>query len=382
MDLLQPMMVATLITGGLGVSILGSLKLPLARRLQIDEARIGGLVSLFGFVIIPVVLVAGFLTDQAGAHSSSGFSKTMVVLAGSILMALSLAVLARAGSYGAAFVAVLLLSGAWATVANVGNVLTPAAFGGSPAYAFNLANVFFGLGAFITPMAVAFLLRHASFTTAVSIVAGFCLVPAALSLGARDPVATVTGQEPVLADILSNPILWYCGMALFFYGPLEASMGAWATTYLGGRGVSESVAGNLLSGFWLTFMAGRLLAALTLPDAGKSIALLVLSGCAFVVLLGMVLSRTSGLAIALVLLAGLVFGPVFPTVIAILTENFPPRAHGRAVGIFFAIGGVGWTFIPMLIGIYAKRTSVQRAFSIAAAAALGFCAAALLILIY
>jgi hypothetical protein len=43
------------------------------------------------------------------------------------------------------------------------------------------------------------------------------------------------------------------------------------------------------------------------------------------------------------------------------------------VGLLFAIGGVGWTAIPILIGAYARRTSVQRGFVIAVAAAVGLC---------
>jgi fucose permease len=39
------------------------------------------------------------------------------------------------------------------------------------------------------------------------------------------------------------------------------------------------------------------------------------------------------------------------------------------VGIFFCIGGIGWTAIPILIGAYAKRTSVQQAFFIATGSA-------------
>jgi hypothetical protein len=39
------------------------------------------------------------------------------------------------------------------------------------------------------------------------------------------------------------------------------------------------------------------------------------------------------------------------------------------VGVFFCIGGIGWTFVPILIGAYAKRTSVQKAFLIAAGSA-------------
>ena len=63
------MMVATLLLGGLGVALLGSVKVALARRLAIDEARVGGLVSLFGFVLIPVIFATGFLTDQCIDHA-------------------------------------------------------------------------------------------------------------------------------------------------------------------------------------------------------------------------------------------------------------------------------------------------------------------------
>ena len=44
---------------------------------------------------------------------------------------------------------------------------------------------------------------------------------------------------------------------------------------------------------------------------------------------------------------------------------------GRAVGLFFMVGGVGWSVIPMLIGAYARRTSIQRGFLIAVGAAVG-----------
>ena len=64
----------------------------------------------------------------------------------------------------------------------------------------------------------------------------------------------------------------------------------------------------------------------------------------------------------LVVTAGAVVGPIFPTLIAILLGHVEESLHGRAVGIFFCIGGIGWTGIPILLGIYAKRTTVQRAF--------------------
>jgi fucose permease len=90
-----------------------------------------------------------------------------------------------------------------------------------------------------------------------------------------------------------------------------------------------------------------------------------------------VFSRRRGMAIGSVVVAGLIFGPIFPTIMALLLGHFPQSLHGRAVGLFFAIGGLGWTAIPMLIGAYAQRTSVQRGFVMAAASAVGLCAIAL-----
>jgi fucose permease len=179
--------------------------------------------------------------------------------------------------------------------------------------------------------------------------------------------------------VLADPILWLCGLALFCYGPLEASLGAWTTTYLGGRGVRPATAFGLLSGFWLAFMASRLATAFSLPVGREAVLILVLALLCVGVLLGMVLSRDALTAMALVLAAGLVFGPIFPTLMAVLLGHFAPAVHGRAVGLLFAIGGVGWTAIPMLIGVFARRSGVQRGFSLAVAAAVGLCAVAALL---
>src|SRR5437870_3276389 len=111
----QAMMVTALLVSGMVAALLGSIKLPLAGRLKIDEVRVGGLISAFGFTLIPVIFLAGFLTDHVGKHA--------VFLAGSLLLAVSLGLLARAATYRVALVGVLLMSAAWALLINVVNVL-------------------------------------------------------------------------------------------------------------------------------------------------------------------------------------------------------------------------------------------------------------------
>jgi len=381
---LQPMMVAALLVSGMGIALLGSLKVPLAKRLQIDEARVGGLVSVFGFAMIPVILLAGFLTDHLGRQG--------VFLGGCVLFTASLALLAGARQYTVALVAIILVSAAWSALINVGNVLTPVAFGGGDpartAYATNLANVFFGIGAFLTPLAVAVLLRWAGFTLAVTLLGLLALVPAALGLAVDFSMLgeAAAGEVPArLGSLLADPVLWLCGLTLFFYGPLEASMAAWATTYLGDQGVSEEAAARWLSAFWLAFMASRLATALlpeffSLPPGWETGLIVMLALACLAVLLSVVLSRGRASSVAAVVAAGLVFGPIFPTLMAVLLGQFDSALHGRAVGLLFAIGGIGWTAIPMLIGAYARRAGVQRGFTIAAGAAVGLVVVAWLLM--
>jgi len=382
MWLFQPMMVAALLVSGMGVAILGSIKVPLARRLQIDEARVGGLVSVFGFVMMLVILTAGFLTDQIG--------KQAVLVSGSVLLAASLVLLAWARNYLVAFVAVVLLGGAWSLLINVGNVLTPFVFPGGKAYAFNLANVFFGLGAFLTPLAATFLITRASLPVAVSCLGGLALIPAVLTMGvdfavlaplADNSISTGEASDPGLGALLADPLMWLCGLALFFYAPLEASMGAWTTTYLGGLGMSQKTASGWLSGFWLAYMVTRLATAFSLPPGQEAVLILGLALASVGILLGIVFGRTPALAATMVLGAGLVFGPIFPTLMAVLLGHFPPSVHGRAVGVLFTIGGVGWTIIPILLGAYARRTSVQRGFAVGVAAAVGLSIVAFILVV-
>ncbi len=394
MNLATPTWIAGLLVTGMGVALLGSIKIPLARRLQMDEARVGGLVSMFGFAMIPVMLVMGFLTDL--------LDKQAVVVAGALLIVASLALLSRAGRYWHALVAVLLLSAGWSALINVLNVMMEAAFGGPPTYHMNLGNFFFGLGAFLTPLVIAYLLRRAGYAWAVLVWAVLALLVGVFALfvdfagllAALEDAAEATGQARARAAdvgigaLLADPVMWLTALALVFYAPMEATMAAWATTYLTDRGLPEGRAFTLLSGFWLAFMGSRLatallVAAFPLPAGGDTVLIIVLSLLCILVWAGAVFSAGRATAGAMVVLAGLVFGPTFPTIIGVLVGHVnvdvSPALAGRAVGLFFAIGGIGWSVIPMLIGAYARKTNVQRGFLIAVAAAVGLTVVALVL---
>ena len=389
MNLAIPTWIAGLLACGMGVAVLGSVKVALSRRLEIDEARVGGLVSMFGFAMIPVMLVMGFLTDL--------LDKQAVIVVGSLLIVASLILLSRPKKYWHALVAVLLLSAGWSALVNVLNVMMEAAFGGPPTYHMNLGNFFFGLGAFLTPLVIAILLQRAGYTWAVLVWAGLALLAGVLALfvdfpGLLAELAKSKGEAPApttdlgIGALLVDPIMWLTALALLFYAPMEATMAAWATTYLGDKGHTEGRAATLLSGFWLAFMGSRLATALLvakfpLPAGGDTALIIVLAFLCILVLAGAVFSPGRAMAGAMVVLAGLVFGPTFPTIIGVLmghvNQNISPALGGRAVGLFFAVGGIGWSVIPLMIGAYARKTSVQRGFLIAVGAAAGLLLTAL-----
>ena len=374
-SMLTLMQIAALATAGMCFALLGSIKLPLARKLEIDEGKVGALVSVFGFTLIPMVVAAGFLVDLLGKQAVLGGGFALVIL--------SLFVLAHARRYAAALLAVLVLGTGWSALVNVLNVTSPPAFvppDGLPqrmAYAMNMGDFIFGMGTFVTPLIIVYCAQRFGLIRTLYGFAAVSVIPLLLGLGVDWEALNVAATESVaggLAKLLSDPIVWICSIAFFFHVPTEASVAMWATTLMADKKVSEAKASALLSAFWLTFMGSRLVTALTLPVGADTTLVVVMACCSIAITLAIVFCRGATLMCILIIAAGAVVGPIFPTLIAILLGHVEPSLHGRAVGIFFCIGGIGWTAIPIMIGMYAKRTTVQRSFLIASGSAVLLCA--------
>lgn len=368
-------MVVALPITGMCYAILGAIKLPLAERLNMNEAKVGGLVSSFGFMVGPIILAAGFLTDALGRKG--------VIIGGALLVALALLLLSRTRRYGIAILAVAMLSAGWAAMINVANVLMFQAFD-SVFMATNILDGLFGLGAFLTPPLVILMLRKMGFSLGLSLVGASALIPALFAVFVHleaAPVAETAAAAAGFGALIADPIMWFLALSLMFWAPLESATAAWTTTFVSklapagedpARG--RRIASLTLSGFWMGFMGSRLIAAViyhqidltseTEIAAARNIHIIiaVLAGLAMAVL---VFSRSRGLTVGAILFAGFIFGPFFPNLMALLLSHFDAAVHGRAVGILFAGASIGWTVIPLIIGAVAKRSSIHRGFVVA-----------------
>ena len=371
--MLTMMQIAALAVAGMCYALLGSVKVPLARKLQIDEARVGGLVSVFGLTLIPMAFAAGFLVDLIG--------KQAVLGGGFALLIVSLLMFSRLKNYRTALLAVLILGTGWSALVNVLNVTSPPAFLPAEdvetrvAFAMNLGDFIFGMGAFVMPILVALMVRRIGFERIFLLVAALSIIPVLLGLEVDWDRLIPTATDSVgggMAKLLADPIVWLCCLAFFCHVPIEAASATWATTLMRDQGVKEGTASTYLSIFWLAFLGSRLVTALAflkLPEGLEPALVVGMAILCIVFTLGIVFSRSARGTCALVVAAGVILGPIFPTLIAILLTHVEQSLHGRAVGLFFCVGGIGWTAIPLLIGYRAQRSGVQRAFLITTASA-------------
>src|SRR5262245_34134805 len=84
---------------GMVLSLLGSIRPALAKRLGVSEERVGGLLTLLHVAFVPMVLISGPLADRMDIR--------LILVAGSILTALALYGLAIRNTFQMAMLSVL-----------------------------------------------------------------------------------------------------------------------------------------------------------------------------------------------------------------------------------------------------------------------------------
>jgi fucose permease len=363
-----------LLVGGMCYALLGSIKVPLAKRLDIEEGKVGGLISAFGFTMIPMAFAAGFLADAIG--------REVVLAAACGILIASVLVLANVNSYIVAVISVLLLGTGWSALVNVLNALQGPAFlpffdeGAPLSTAMNMGDFIFGIGAFAMPIATAIMLARVglrktflSFSVLIVVTLGFVFL---VHWEPLTPVKVAT-EDASFGRLVSDTTVLLCCLAFFFHVPMEACIGVWATTLMKDQGVSDGRASSLLSVFWMAFTLSRLVAALTIVAGTDHVILMVLSGVCVGLTFTLAASKSKEMTSGLIILSGAVMGPIFPILIALLIthvqSDLSEQLVGRAIGLFFCIGGIGWAVVPLLVGKIAQKTSVQKAFFVVAGAA-------------
>jgi fucose permease len=370
---LVPVTVAGAFTCGTLLALTNAVRLPLARRLGVSEARSRLLPSLVQLGLVPALLLSGLLVDRWGAE--------WVLIVGALLASLSVAGLALAQRFTTSLITVALLGAGGAAMGVAANVLMPRAFDpAKPVLAVNLGHVFLVLGVLASPLLCDALLDRLGFRQTMGLLALFCLVPAAAA-----SLTEVTAYPPVPATEPSLPLedhlFWAAGLVFLLYGPLECMLAGWLTPHLTELGCSPRRSAWLMTGFWLALLASRLLVAVVLQHGpsrpGAEAAALAILALAAGVIIGNLAGTISRSAATWgVLMLGVCLGPVLPTLIGLVFERFPLE-RGSVYGALAALSALGGVVLLPLIDAAARRGTAQRALRWPMVTALGVAAGAL-----
>jgi fucose permease len=349
--------------------ILGAISVELMASLKINEGQFGSLVMGLFLTSCIVQVIIGPLVDKFGYKP--------IAILGFVVTSGSMFLLAFAPSFSLALLACVFLGIGAMSLNTVGNTLIPVVLfeGKDPARASNLGNAFFGLGYVLTPLLFVFFLKSLSlsYSASVSIIGALIIIFLLFGLATSFPQA-VTGYKFSMAiKLLGNAAVLVAALALFCYISLEITMATWVkplmTELFGGSESANAVsnAGLVLSFFGVAMMLGRFLASTmkNLTAMGARI-ITFMSLVAIIAIIIMVLIKSPGLAIVAVLLTGLAFAPIFPTVVGVTFAKFEASLYGSIFGIIFAVGLLGGTFVPKIIGNLSVGRSVQGSLPIAA----------------
>ncbi len=331
---------------GLTLAALGPSLPILALRIGVDIAALGGLFTATSVGVI----IAQLGVVRAGRR----FDQRTILAASVLLMGVGGMAIAQGGALSTLFAAALLSGLGFGGVVATGNTLVARLFPGRSAAALNGINLFFGVGAMVGPaIAGAANARFNAPQLALWVGGGLMAALAPVVLGAA--TRSVSGAASTSgARVAAPPRSWLFGLMLLVYTGTEIGFGAWLTLYMVSSAALDLVSAALVvSGFWLALTSGRALAA-TLGGQISVYGLLKL--CLIGLLLGTILLTLSigNLVITCigVLLFGLSCGPIFPTVIALVSSSTP---GSTATSMVLAMGNSGGLLVPALIGLLLTR---------------------------
>ncbi len=349
--------------------ILGAVSVELMKSLRIDEGQFGSLAMGLFLTSCIVQFIIGPLVDKFGYKP--------IAVVGFIVVSGSMFLLAFASSFSLAMLACILLGIGAMSLNTVGNTLIPVVLfeGRDPARASNLGNAFFGLGYVLTPLLFVLFLKTFSLTysASLSIIGALILVFLIFALATSYPQVSTGFKFSMAIKLLGKAAVLVAALALFCYISLEITMATWIkplmTELFGGSGNANAAAnaGLILSLFGVAMMVGRFIASAmkNLTAMGAKV-ITLMSLISLVAIVVMIVSKSPALAVVAILFTGLGFAPIFPTIVGVTFAKFEPSLYGSIFGIIFAIGLLGGTFVPKLIGNMSVGRTVQGSLPIAA----------------
>lgn len=349
--------------GFLGIFVWGSIAgllgavLPSLRdRAGLSLSESSGIFVALSVGLVVASLAAGYALDRYG--------KKVVLCSAVSLVIVSLVLLEHLATLPVMVALAFCLGAGGSAVVTAAHALIADLNPSHRAASLNLLDVFFGIGAFVTPFAIVPLQARGGLAAVLFTLAGLAGMVLVYLLATRFP-PPVQGRGFALADaaaIARSPLFLVPALIVFLYVGTEQSVWDWQVTYFMRQLSMDNVsAARVLSIFPIAIMLGRLVTHRLLLRVSPLPVLLASTVGATLCFAAVMLATTAAVAAAALLVCGLFMASIFPTALGIVSSRFP-TASGTALGLAITGGWLGSVVLSPTFGWVAERTDFSQAY--------------------
>jgi fucose permease len=303
-------------------------------------------------------LVAGYLLDRVG--------KKVVLCTAVGLIVAALLLLEWLVSLPSVLVLAFFLGAGGSALVTASHALIADLNPDHRAASLNLLDVFFGIGAFVTPFAIVPLQQRgglAAVLFTLAVLAGLVLL---YLLTTRFPASSATRHFSLVdaAAVARSPLFLAPALIVFLYVGTEQSVWDWQVTYFMDPtqlAMDNVSAARVLSIFPIAIMLGRLAVNRLLMRVPPGPVLLASTLGATACFLAVRFATTPAVATGALLICGLFMASIFPTALGVVSSRFP-HASGTALGLAITGGWLGSLVVSPTFGWVSERADYGSAY--------------------
>jgi len=231
----------------------------------------------------------------------------------------------------------------------------------------------YGIGVTLGPIIMTVALsRWASWHLGYRVVGGFQIALAicfvfTLAMWNRKENSSGVNESKSLTDYktpmkatLRLPRAWLSAILFMLYCGTEIALGTWIYSLLvESRGIDATIAGLFAGSYWAMFTAGRVTAGIYAKRIGNH-ALIAggLAGASTGTLL-LILNPSKAANLIAVALIGFSIAPIFPALMSGTSRRVGESDAANTIGMQMAATGLGGAVIPSVLGVLARRFSLE-----------------------
>jgi len=170
----------------------------------------------------------------------------------------------------------------------------------------------------------------------------------------------ITEYKTTYQETLKQPGVWLSMLLFMLYVGAEIGLGAWAYTLLTeSRGIDAKTAGFWAGSFFALFTLGRILAGLYAKKIGVNMIILASTIGALIGSILLWWNPVPFVSLVGVVMIGFAIAPVFPALMSGTSDRVSARFAANTIGMQMAAAGLAGALIPSLMGVLARRVSLE-----------------------